>query len=208
MVGRREQGRLGESFARAGDVENDFMAGAIDARHPHAAGNDFKKSGGLVAEPEQRFAGFQFPVNGSGAHRGGEPIFVRHDLPHRNSLTARLSPIQLSNSQDLFKRASSPVFFAAPGTPSSPLFPGQNAEGVERQAAHQSSVVPHPLVKDAGASRRSTAAFSFRRRAALSDVPFRLASGSELRPLLGGRSLRASGKPQRPAVSELLAGGS
>jgi hypothetical protein len=41
-------------------------------------------------------------------------------------------------------------------------------------------------------------AASLRRRAALSDVPFRPASGSKLRPLLGGRGLRASGKPRGP----------
>ena len=54
-----------------------------------------------------------------------------------------------------------------------------------------------PVAKNAGASRRSMAA-SIRRRAALSDVPFRPASGSELRPLLGGRFFRASGKPRGP----------
>jgi hypothetical protein len=51
-----------------------------------------------------------------------------------------------------------PGIFFAPG----------NAEGMERRVAHQSSVLPHPLLKDAGAFRRSIAAFSLRRRAALS----------------------------------------
>ena len=133
------------------------MAGAVDARQPHAAGDDFAEAGGLVAEPEQRLAGFQFAVDGRGAHRGGEPILDRHDLPHRNSLTRPFyTPIQLSNSQVSFKRASSPVFFAAPGTPSSNrlspglLLPLEQCEGVERQAAHQSSVLPHPLVEGCG----------------------------------------------------------
>ena len=112
VIGRRKQRRLGDGLARAGDIENDFAAGAVDARQPHAAGDDFAEAGGLVAEPEQRLAGFQFAVDRRGAHRGGKPILARHGLPHHNSLTARLSPIQLSNSQ-----ASSPVFFAAPGTP-------------------------------------------------------------------------------------------
>jgi hypothetical protein len=53
-----------------------------------------------------------------------------------------------------------PYCFAAPGTPSSRSAPGQTPRGVERQAAHQSSVLPRSLIENAGASRRSTAAIS------------------------------------------------
>src|SRR5450631_3108649 len=66
---------------------------------------------------------------------------------------------------------------------------------VRRWARHL--VVSHTSLRRCGASRRAIAA-SLRRRAALSDVPFRLASGSKLRPLLGGRVFRASGKPHGP----------
>jgi hypothetical protein len=42
-----------------------------------------------------------------------------------------------------------------------PLFSSsENAEGTERRAAHQSSVLPRPLLENAGASRRSIAASS------------------------------------------------
>jgi hypothetical protein len=58
-------------------------------------------------------------------------------------------------------------------------------EGVERQAAHQSSFLPHPLLKDAGASRRSTAAISDPR---VRVSWFLLRSGGPWRrPLVGGR---------------------
>jgi hypothetical protein len=40
-----------------------------------------------------------------------------------------------------------------------PLFPLGKAEGMEHRVAHQSSVLPHSLVRNAGASRRSIAAF-------------------------------------------------
>ena len=40
-----------------------------------------------------------------------------------------------------------------------PFRPPRKIEGMEHRVAHQSSVLPHPLLKDAGASRRSIAAF-------------------------------------------------
>ena len=78
MIGRRKQRSLGNSLAGAGDVEDDFVPRAIDAGEPHAAGDDFAEAGGLVAEPEQRLAGFQFAVDGRGTHGGGKPILDRH----------------------------------------------------------------------------------------------------------------------------------
>src|SRR5450759_5332161 len=52
---------------------------------------------------------------------------------------------------------SSPVFFAAPGTPYFPRLRGgrpflspAKAEGMEHRAAHQSSVLPHSLLESAG----------------------------------------------------------
>jgi len=76
---------------------------------------------------------------------------------------------------------------------------------MERQAAHLSLIVPHPLLKDAGASRRSIAA-SWQRRAALSDAPFRLASGHASGGPLRGPRVARLGQASRPAVSQLLAG--
>ena len=116
------------------------MAGTVDARHPHAAGNDFKKSGGLVAEPEQRLAGFQFPVNGSGAHRGGEPIFVRHDLPspqlaHSPSITDS----NVKQPRFIQARVIARILCGA-GYAVFLFLPRAKAEGMERRAAHQSSV--------------------------------------------------------------------
>jgi hypothetical protein len=69
-------------------MQHDFMAGTVDARQPHAAGEHFAEARSLVTEPEQRLAGFQFTVDRLRAHRGGEPILARHGLPHHNSLTA------------------------------------------------------------------------------------------------------------------------
>ena len=55
------------------------------------------------------------------------------------------------------------------------------------------------------AVRRSIAAF-YRHRAALSDVPFRPASGSKAPAPFGWRHLSSLGQALRPAVSQLLAG--
>jgi hypothetical protein len=101
------------------------------------------------------------------------------------------------------RQASSPVFFAAPGRPSSSppsrgqvFFPRQKAEGMEHRAAHQSSVLPHPLLKDAGASRRSIAAISDPRvRVSRSTSPVSFgfhAAGST------PRRASAIGRPGRP----------
>jgi len=57
-------------------------------------------------------------------------------------------------------QAEAPVFFAAPGTPSCLFLTSHKARGMERRAAHQSSVLPRPLLENAGASRRSMAAIS------------------------------------------------
>ncbi len=63
-------------------------------------------------------------------------------------------PIQFSNSG----RASSPVFFAAPGTPSFDFVPLNNARGWSAKRRTGPSVLPR-FLRSAGASRRSTAAF-------------------------------------------------
>ncbi len=65
------------------------MAGTIDANKSHTASDDFKETGGFVAEPEQRLAGFQFAVDRGSAHRGGEPILSQHRSSHPNLLNAR-----------------------------------------------------------------------------------------------------------------------
>jgi hypothetical protein len=121
-------------------------------------------------------------------------------------------------------RAKSPVFLAAPGTPTGcracpisgtqKLFPAphceaffaprQNIEGMARQAARH-LVVSHVPSPARGASRRAIAA-SLRRRAALSDVPFRPASGSETPTPFGWPRPSSLGQAWRPAVSQLLAG--
>ena len=80
----------------------------------------------------------------------------------------------------------------APGNPLAPRI--NRGDGAPMGASCSVSHAPFPM---RGASRRAIAT-SIRRRAALSDVPFRLASGSKLRPLLGGRVFRASGKPHGP----------
>jgi hypothetical protein len=80
-------------------------------------------------------------------------------------------------------------------SPGNPLALGITG-GMARQAARH-LVFNHAPLPVRGASRRAIAT-SIRRRAALSDVPFRLASGSKLRPLLGGCVFRASGKPHGP----------
>jgi len=86
-------------------------------------------------------------------------------------------------------------------TPGLRISPRQS-KGTERRAAHPYSI--HALRRGrpwrrARAPRRSIAAFSFRHRAALSNVPLRLASSSQTPPpFLGGSILRASGKPRGP----------
>jgi hypothetical protein len=58
--------------------------------------------------------------------------------------------------------------------------------------AHQSSVLPHPLLKDAGASRRSTAAISDPQvRVSWFPSRFLLPIGSRGLPSAGLRNLRA-----------------
>ena len=79
------------------------------------------------------------------------------------------------------------------------LSPRANAEGVERQAAHQSSVSPRPLVEDAGASRRSTAAISVPPRAAPSSGSARLSAFGSTR--IRRLSPQASGPPAAPSAS-------
>ena len=61
-----------------------------------------------------------------------------------------------------------------------------------RQAASH-SVLSHAPFPAGGATRRAIAA-SLRRRAMLSDVPFRLAFRSETKPLLGGLSFSNLGQ--------------
>jgi hypothetical protein len=95
------------------------------------------------------------------------PALLRRPLLYQRHNIARTHlPIQLSNSRfsfarNLFRkpvptfrgyaRALSPVFFAAPGTPSSSppsrgqAFPPRKSEGMEHRAAHQSSVLPRSL---------------------------------------------------------------
>jgi hypothetical protein len=75
--------------------------------------------------------------------------------------------------------APPPVFFAAPGRPSSLphsrgffFSPQAKPEEVEHRVAHQSSVLPRSLLENAGASRRSTAAISDP-RVRVSWCPFR-----------------------------------
>ncbi len=78
--------------------------------------------------------------------------------------------------------------------------------GGRRAKGRNQSVVAR-ILADAWRLSARRPAF-MRRRAALSDAPLRSCLRLRKRgPLLGGRGLRASGKPQRPAVSELLAGG-
>jgi hypothetical protein len=60
---REKTASIGDGFAGTGNIENDFVAGSIDARKADAAGNDFVESGGLVAETRQRLAGFQLAVD-------------------------------------------------------------------------------------------------------------------------------------------------
>jgi len=86
-------------------------------------------------------------------------------VPASAGTSGLVSPIQFSNSRadvrhrpySLRRRVRRSPSRLAPGLF---FFPRQHAEGMERQAAHQSSVLPHPLLKDAGASRRSIAAIS------------------------------------------------
>jgi hypothetical protein len=82
--------------------------------------------------------------------------------------------------------------------------PRQNIEGMARQAARH-LVVSHVPSPARGASRRAIAA-SLRRRAALSDVPFHPASGSEAPTPFGWPRPSSLGQAWRPAVSQLLAG--
>ena len=103
-------------------------------------------------------------------------------VPFLSGITGT-SPVMTSCGQ-----ASSPVFFAAPGRPSSlPRFAGpcslprsKSRGGWRAEAARIVACrihVPFRHVAPLGApSRRS----SIRRRAALSDVPFRLAFGSDV----------------------------
>ena len=42
VIAACEQRRLGDGLARAGNVEDDLTSGAIHARKPHAAGDDFR----------------------------------------------------------------------------------------------------------------------------------------------------------------------
>jgi hypothetical protein len=63
VIRERKQRGIGDGFAGTGNIENDFVAGSIDARKADAAGNDFVESGGLVAETRQRLTGFQLAVD-------------------------------------------------------------------------------------------------------------------------------------------------
>ena len=78
MIGIRIERGFSQRLAGAGDMENDLAPGTIDARQPHAAGGDFKKTHRPVALPEQGFAGLQSAVRGPGAHRRREPVVVGH----------------------------------------------------------------------------------------------------------------------------------
>src|SRR6185437_11097013 len=87
-------------------------------------------------------------------------------------------------------RASSPVFFAAPGTPYSLFRPRKKrGDGAPSGASLQSVHVPF---RTRGASRRAIAAFSLRRRAAL--------SGSVSSCLAARSSRRLSGQPLTPSL--------
>ena len=100
------------------------------------------------------------------------------------------------------------VFPALAGTSFSP---GPNAEGVERRAALPSFVLPRPLLENAGASRRSTAAISvprgrsFRTRTGPSWVPdpgsFRRPSSAP-RPA-HRRAVPRNGDGRRPRASRV-----
>ena len=102
------------------------------------------------------------------------------------------------------RRTSSPVFFAAPGTPSSLLRPSNKSRGWRaRRRVMQSE---HVLLPARGASRRAIAAFSLQRRAALSGSVSPCLAARSSRRLSGQPLLPNLGQPQRPAVSQLLAG--
>ena len=99
-----------------------------------------------------------------------------------------------------------PCSLAARGTPYSLFRPPQKARGW-RAKWRVMQFKCTPSHRRCGASRRAIAAFSLRRRAALSgsvSSHLRLEARGAFRV---NRFLRASGKPQRPAVSQLLAGG-
>src|SRR6185437_1724930 len=103
-------------------------------------------------------------------------------------------------------RAPSPLFFAARATPSSPSSPPRKRGG--RRADRRNLPLVHaPIggrVAPVGApSRRSHRGAG----SALSALRLVLPSSRSLRRLAGPRSFRASSRPRRSAVSQLLAGG-
>ena len=112
----------------------------------------------------------------------------------RENFSAPL-PIQISNSQ-----ASSPLFFAARGTPSSLLRPPQKARGWRakwRVMQFKSHLLIEGVAPLGAPSRRFHSGAGPRFRG-----PFRLALRLEARGAFRvNRSHRTSGKPQRPAVS-------
>ena len=131
---------------------------------------------------------------GSDAKRRGWGIATSEQTPTRLAALATLpfqgrdkkNAIQFSNSQDSNRHAIAPVFFAAPGTPSSDFVSLDKVEGMERRSAQHRGSAP------CGAC----------------------ASG-EIRAPLGAPSRRFFATPGRafrprskdPGVSELLAGG-
>src|SRR5450759_800508 len=114
------------------------------------------------------------------------------------SIKTNLGPTDLAQSQ----RSAARILCGA-GYAVFVSFPPSKVEGMEHRAAHQSFRLPRPLLEDAGASRRSIAA-SYRRRAALSDQPFRLALALGRGSLAGGqghdkpRASLAAGRQRAP----------
>jgi hypothetical protein len=102
--------------------------------------------------------------------------------------------------------APPPLSLAARGSPEAFFLPLQTGRGTARRPARRS-----PSARTVAGAWRLSA----RHRGVLLPAPGRallavrvaLPPARSSRPLVGGRSFRASGRPSRPAVSQLLAGG-
>jgi len=102
-------------------------------------------------------------------------------------------PDSLFKQRRFVGHASSSVFFAAPGTPSSSLTP-RHTRGMARQVAQPLFFVAALPLESTGASRRAITAFSLRHRAALFAGRFHFLGTAMRQPAPGRRLLLATGR--------------
>ena len=105
-------------------------------------------------------------------------------------LALRAFPIQLSNS----RQASAPVFFAGPGKAVSFSVP-LKSRGDGAPSCASFSLCARVHLRTRGASRRAIAAFLYSAGPRFLAHRFTLPPALGPRPLLGGRTVRASGRP-------------